>query len=160
MIQYRKLKKEDVKQVQRVALETWKFAYKTIYNEKTIHRTVKSYYSDKSFKELFARIRKGNEMFLIALDGKRIIGYAHIGKKGKYWELRRTYVLPLYLRKGIGTALAKRVEQFMKKRKAKKYIVYPHTKNKIAKNFYLKIGFKRYPKLDQGSTSPCYIKEL
>ena len=72
----------------------------------------------------------------------------------------RIYVNPKLLRRGIGSELILRIEKFLKKKRAKSYIIHPHIKNKIAINFYNKAGFLREPKLDRGWNSPCFKKYL
>ena len=72
----------------------------------------------------------------------------------------RIYVHPNFTRNGIGTMLISRVEKYLKSKKANSYVIYPHSKNKIAVNFYEKMRFKRNPNLDRGYRSPCYEKEL
>ena len=96
---------------------------------------------------------------MIAEENKKIIGYAQVGKTEGLWELLRIYISPVLIGKGIGAELMARVEKFLKKKKATKYIARPHVRNQIAKNFYKKMGFKREPRLDE-PTSPCYLKQL
>jgi ribosomal protein S18 acetylase RimI-like enzyme len=159
MILYRPIKKEDVPQIQRLALISWLFAYKNIYSKSSIIKYVSRYYSLKNFKKYFQKKSK-DEIFIVAEKNKKIIGYANIGKSKKDRELLRIYVSPNIMGKGIGSSLIKRIEKFLKSKKAKRYIVYPHAKNKIAANFYVKSGFVRFPSKDRGRVSPCYIKHI
>jgi len=160
MIVYRPLKKQDIKQIQKLALESWLFTYGKIYKEKTIRRNVADYYSDKSFADYFSKIKHNNQCFIVAADKNTILGYAHIGKKKKSWEILRIYVSPKRLGEGIGTNLIKNIEKFLKSKEAKNYAAYPHIKNKIAKNFYSKIGFQRKKSKDRGKSSICYEKNI
>ncbi len=45
-------------------------------------------------------------------------------------------------------------------KKAEKYRVYSHIKNKIANKLYCKVGFKRSKSKDRGTTSICFEKQL
>ena len=144
MIQYRRITKNSVKQVQSVALRSWKFTYRNIYSTKTIGRRVSNYYSDQSFKEyVLPRIRKGIDWFYVALEGKRVIGYSHITQGRMGWELLRIYLLPEYIGKGIGKKLLSLGESFLRRKKVRRYIVSAHAKNRLAIGFYLRNGFAR-----------------
>jgi len=94
------------------------------------------------------------------LSSGKIIGYAQAGFEKKRWEVLRIYVDPKFARKGIGTKLLKQIEVFLRKKKAKEYLIYPHNENKIAVGFYNKYGFIREPKFDRGKNSPCYLKRV
>ncbi len=157
---FRTLQKNDVLEVRKLALKAWKFAYKDIYKEKTILKSVSKYYSDENFARNFEQIKKGNSKFILVIESKKIIGYAHVCKNKRRWEVIRIYVNPKFIRKGIGTKLLQKVEVFLRKKNVKSYTIYPHVKNKIAVNFYKKYGFVRYPKLDEGWNSPCYVKKV
>jgi len=156
----REIQKEDVRQIQRIALAAWKFTYKRIYSPKSIQRYVSSYYSNKSFVRLFRAIERGNEAFFVAVEGAEIIGYVHAGKHRKGWELRRIYLFPSYIGKGIGKALLRRIERWLRSRKSKAYFVYAHSKNPIGLKFYVKNGFVRVKELDESPTSWCLEKKI
>jgi ribosomal protein S18 acetylase RimI-like enzyme len=150
----------DVKQVQLVALKAWKFTYRKIYSTKSIERYVSSYYSDQRFKERLPRVRKGFDWFFVALDGKRVIGYSHIGRGRIGWELLRIYLLPQYIGKGIGKKLLQLGEAFLKRKKARTYFVTSHKRNRLGIEFYLRNGFKITSKMVEGRSSLCFEKRL
>jgi ribosomal protein S18 acetylase RimI-like enzyme len=156
----RKATIKDAEEIRRVALTSWMFAYKDIYKKNSICKMVFDYYSDKKLKKDFDKVKNGDAEFVVALSSNKIIGYAQAGFEKKRWEVLRIYVEPKFSRKGIGTKLLKKIEAFLRKKKASSYLIYPHSKNKIAVNFYNKYGFVREPKLDRGKTSPCYLKRL
>jgi len=160
MIKFRNLEKKDIEDVRALALKSWKFAYKKIYKTTTAKRMVSSYYSDENFEKEMKSVKKGNAKFILALDSKKLIGYVHAAKIKRKWEVIRIYIDPTYTRKGIGTKLLHKIEIFLKKKNVKKYTISPHVKNKLAINFYKKLGFKREPKYDSAWNSPCYIKEI
>jgi ribosomal protein S18 acetylase RimI-like enzyme len=157
----RKATLKDKEQIRQVALRSWLFAYKNIYKEKTIHKRVFDYYSDKAFKRDFNRIAKGKGEFIAAcLPNKKIAGFVQAGFRHKRWEVLRIYIDPKFARKGLGTKLMNRIELFFRKKKAKSYVIYPHNENKIAIGFYNKYGFARKTLHDRGKNSPCFIKRL
>ena len=161
MIQYRPLLKRDVKPIQAVALKAWKYTYRNIYSPKTIQRYVSSYYSDESFEKfVLPTTRKGIDSFYVALDGRKLIGYAHVGKRREGWELFRIYLLPRYIGKGIGKRLLHLCERALKRKRAGSYFLFVHSGNKLGKDFYLRNGFVRVKRRDRGSTSLCLEKKL
>ncbi len=159
-MQYRLIKRGDVKQVQSVALAVWKYTYRNIYSPKRIEKYVSSYYSDKSFGRLFSALKKGNESFFVAVKSRKIVGYAHAGKEKKGWELRRIYLLPKYIGKGIGRGLLARIERWLRRKGAGRYFVLVHSKNSIGINFYVSSGFARVKRKDESSTSWYFEKRL
>lgn len=159
-MQIRKLKKSDTCEVRKLALKSWRFAYRNIYNETTIKRNIDDYYADKRFLKDFKDMKAGNCEFIVAVEAGKIVGYAQASKLRSGWEVLRIYVDPKQLRKGIGGRLLRRIEAFLKKKRVKQYTIYPHVKNKIATNFYKKSGFTRAPRRDRGWNSPCFIKQF
>jgi ribosomal protein S18 acetylase RimI-like enzyme len=160
MVTYRIIRKQDVQKIQKLALESWLFTYRKIYTKKTILKEVADFYSTKRFELFLARIKRKKEYFIVAIDKNNVVGYAHVGTKNKKWELFRIYINPSHIRKGIGGKLIYYIEKFLKSKRAKKYIVYPHIKNKIAKNFYSKVGFQRNKSKDRSKSSICYEKNI
>lgn len=160
MLKYRLLQEKDIKKIQNLALKAWFFTYKGIYTEKTIRKEVAKFYSDKNFKRFIDRINKEKDYFIVAIDKSDVLGYAHIGLKNNIWELHRLYVNPYQIGKGIGSRLVHLIEKFLKSKRAKKYIIYPHIKNKIAIRFYHKIGFRREKLKDRSKSSICFQKYL
>ncbi len=161
MIRYRRLVEGDVKQVQSVALRAWKFTYGKIYSTKSIERFVSRYYSDQMLKErILPRVRKGFDWFSVALDGKRIVGYSHIGRGRVGWELFRIYLLPKYIGIGVGKKLLQLGEAFLKRKKARRYFVTAHKRNRLGIRFYLRNGFTITSKMVEGRSSLCLEKRL
>lgn len=156
----RRATKKDINPIRKIALASWLFAYKNIYKTSTIKKMVADYYSDKSFENDFEKIKIGKSQFIVVTISNKIVGYAQVSKEKKIWDVGRIYVSPKATRKGIGSKLLRNIETFLKSKGVNEYVIYPHIKNKIAINFYKKLGFVREPKLDHGSNSPCYWKEL
>jgi len=93
---------------------------------------------------------KGVEWFYVALEGGRVIGFSHISHSRMRWELLRIYLLPEYLGKGIGKKLLSLGEEFLGRRKVRRYFVSAHAKNRRAIEFYLRNGFVRTKSKDKG----------
>ena len=138
-----------MKQVQSVALRSWKFTYRNIFSTRTIRRRVSTYYSARSFdQDVFPRVRRGYDWFYVAVDGNRVVGYSHITRGRMGWELLRIYLLPRYMGKGIGKKLLQLGERFLRRKKADGYYVFAHRRNRPAVQFYARNGFVRASRKD------------
>ena len=140
-----------MKQVQSVALRSWRFTYKEIWSTRSIERRVSTDYSDQSFDEhVFPRIQKGVDWFYVALESNRLVGYSYITRSKMGWELVRIYLLPEYIGKGIGKKLLQLGENFLRRKKANGYYVFAHRRNRHAVEFYIRNGFARSTSKDTG----------
>src|SRR5690242_16451211 len=126
MARYRVLRKEDVPEIQKVALKAWKCAYRRYgLSLKHIRRFVTERYSTDSFeKTVFPSIKKGDSQFYLATDKGKIVGYSNAGPGSWGWELYRIYLLPEYIGKGVGKKLLLLAEDFLRSKKARKYHAY------------------------------------
>ena len=149
MIGYRTIKKSDVAEVQRVARKAWMHTYRETVPVNLINRFLSERYSDNSFRKVFQSIAKGSSQFNLAVDGRKIVGYANVRRGQRGWELYRIYLLPEYIGKGIGKRLLKLGERFFKKKGARKYYVYVYSRNKRALDFYSRNGFMRMKQKDR-----------
>ena len=159
-MKYRTIRKGDIEKIQELAMRAWKNCYKEIYCESRIKKEVETHYETGQLERDVESARIGNECFIVAEDKDRIFGYAQVKKQERTWELMRIYVEPTMIGKGTGTILIERVDKWLRKKGAKKYIAHPHTKNTPAKRFYRKMGFTRKPTGDRGWNSPCFEKLL
>jgi ribosomal protein S18 acetylase RimI-like enzyme len=151
VVRYRRLTARDVRQVQSVAIRSWKFTYAGIYSIKTIERRVSSDYSDLSFaRRVLPRVRRGVDWFYVAFDGNLLIGFSYIGRGRHGWELIRLYLLPEYVRKGIGKKLLRLGENFLRRKNVTVYVVFAHARNRHGIEFYLRNGFTRVSSKDVG----------
>tara|TARA_Y100000034_G_C6588571_1_gene255596 strand:+ start:58 stop:540 length:483 start_codon:yes stop_codon:yes gene_type:complete len=158
MLRYRLIKKSDISKIRSVALQCWLDAYKQIYKESIIKKFIANFYSMENIDKSIQNTNNKKAWFCIVLDHEKVIGFSHIGKKEKDWELFRIYILPSYQRKGIGLELIRKCEKFLKSKNLKSYLVYSHSKNKLAIKFYKKLGFIRQKNKDRGNTSYCFKK--
>ena len=104
---------------------------------------------------------------LLAYGADLLVGYANGWKvqgfwkstlrpRGKAhrlngWELGRTYLLPGYIGKGVGKGLLDRWEQFLRRKKARRYFVSYNARNRLARDFYRRNGFARAREYDDGN---------
>ena len=149
MIGFRTLKKSDVPEVQRVARKAWMHTYSETVPVTIIDRFLAERYSNNSFKKVFQSIAKGGARFQLAVDGRKIVGFANVRRGQKGWELYRIYLLPEYIGKGVGRELLKLGERFFEEKKARKYYVYVYSRNKRALDFYFRNGFVRVKERDK-----------
>jgi len=170
------LKEEDIQQLQEVALKVWEFTYQGIYTRASIRRQVSEYYATGVLKAQIRGVKRGRLCFQVALDNKRLIGYANGGRtKGAWkllrflhqedentsgWELFRIYILREYHGREIGKELLHRWERFLRRRRVRHYSVYFEPKNKLGERFYLRNEFVRAKELDRGPSSACFVKTL
>jgi ribosomal protein S18 acetylase RimI-like enzyme len=169
---YRELNREDIRQVQEVALKAWRRTYRHIYSPSSIEHQVSNYYSTENLEGILQGVRQKKLYFQVAIDNERIVGYVNGGRNGdpflpkgrahktSGWELFRIYLLPDYIGRGIGKELLHLWEGFLREKKARRYSVYIEPKNKLGNEFYLRNGFVRANKLDRGFSSPCLVKKL
>ena len=160
MVQYRLLQKKDFPEIRRVALESWCHTYRKIYTAKTITERVAAYYFDPGLIKAYQSTMRKGAWFCVATFRRKIIGYSHIRKRKGSWELFRIYILPSFHHQGIGSALVRRGENFLRSKKARKYLVYPNSRNKSGIRFYQAMGFIQNPSKYQDSTHPCFEKVL
>ncbi|MGD8506780.1 MAG: GNAT family N-acetyltransferase [Candidatus Bathyarchaeota archaeon] len=85
------------------------------------------------------------QIFVAEAKGK-IVGFLMLEWSGTQWnrvaEIGLIAVLPRYRRKGFGSSLIKRMEQYAKKKRIRKTYVEPSGENKIAIHFFIKNGYK------------------
>ena len=103
MIQVRKAKSEDVLGIQQVAHVTWHDTYEHIMRPDTRAHVLAEFYSEES---LACSLERDETAFLVAEEQGRIIGFAQaLPRPHSGYEVTRTYILPQYQRKGVGTQL-------------------------------------------------------
>ena len=85
------------------------------------------------------------QVFVAEVNGKAV-GFLMLEWPGTWWnrvaEIGWIAVLPEYQRKGFGTALMKRMEQYAEEKGIRKIYVEPSVENKIAIHFYIENGYK------------------
>ena len=136
VITYRSFKRSDAKQIHKVTMVAWKLTYKHIFDVEYIEKFVNYAYEIERLKACFNDIESGKTFFQVVLDNDRIIGFCQISVRGIEAILNRIYILPNYLKKGIGFNLLQLVENYLTKNKILSYYWYVHKDNALGVNFY------------------------
>ncbi len=160
-MKYRRLQKEDLQSIREVASESWKHAYRNIFDDSYIKEWVEANYSLDTLLSILSDSDTGKAFFYVAENEGRVIGFCHIGDRGNGWELLRIYLLPDFMGTGIGTRFIQLGEHFLRTKKASKYAVFVHKDNLPAIGFYRRNEFVRDPNLDKKDISEqCWSKKL
>jgi ribosomal protein S18 acetylase RimI-like enzyme len=144
MITIEKPSVEDAKDIQQVFYETWLATYpnkEAGITEEDVEEKFNDRFSKQSIQERIKDIsdKSGNKLFLVAKDGKSIVGVCRIVKNKTFNQLVAIYVLPRHQGKGIGMMFWNNAIKFFGNKKD--IIVQVATYNIQAINFYKKIGF-------------------
>jgi ribosomal protein S18 acetylase RimI-like enzyme len=93
--------------------------------------------------EVFKKsLNNPEELPLVAVVGEKVVGtMTKVAQFGGYGYQGRFAVEPDYQRQGIGTALSKAAEQFLKSRGAKKLFVHIRDNNDVSVNFAIMHGY-------------------
>jgi GNAT superfamily N-acetyltransferase len=129
-LRIRKFRKGDAKEVSRLKISSQMEILKDYYPPNVVEffcrKNTPKYVLDKSKEiELFVAVEKG-----------KIIGVNGLKKNA----VRSFYVLPSFIRKGVGRKLMENVEKIAIKRGIKKLIVHSSL---YAEGFYRKCGFRK-----------------
>ncbi|WP_461200548.1 GNAT family N-acetyltransferase [Anoxybacillus sp. TBDG-1] len=139
----RKMKQEDIKQVQYIAKITWNATYEGIIPSDAQKNFLKSAYSDERMKQ-----RLQHSTLFVAEVENSIVGFANfssIREDGEV-ELWAIYVHPEQQGRGIGSALLQKGIQIDG---ANKIYVNVEKDNQIGKSFYEAKGFEVVKEFDE-----------
>jgi len=92
-------------------------------------------------KDIKRKRREHPELFLVALDGKTIVGVLMGGYDGHRGAINYFGVAPTYQRKGVGRALMETIEKKMARLGCPKINLYIRVSNKSVGAFYQKFGY-------------------
>lgn len=134
----------DVAGIQAVAMESWRAAYQEIFTPEFINDFVARAYERQT---LLCSIANPADIFLVARDGARVVGFCHFGAGGL--QLYRIHLLPEYQHRGIGTRLIAELELRLAGRDIASYHCYVHCRNEQAQGFYQRRGFVHQSERDQ-----------
>jgi len=105
----------------------------------------------KTGKELRKNFSRKDSKIFVAIDHNKIVGYvigwikvrklSHIKKCGYCSDL---FVLKEYRRRGLGTKLIRKFEEWCKKKGIRYLELDTHVNNRVGKVFYPSCGFKEY----------------
>lgn len=138
----RKMKEEDIQQVQQVAKTSWNYTYEGIIPPEIQENFLKSAYND----EMMIRRLERSIIFVAEVDGK-IVGFANyspVKEEGKV-ELVAIYLYPEYQGNGIGTSL---LEEGFNLDGVKEISINVEKENRIGTTFYKAKGFKVVSEFD------------
>ena len=144
----RPIRESDVKSVHAVALETWQYTYRNIFNQQFIENFVNQNYAPDATISLFPRLNSGTMCFYVAEYESKVIGFCNIGINQQMAELYRIYLLPAYIGQGIGQKLLGLGETFLSEHNIPSYFCFVHKDNEIGKRFYLRYGFQHIHEKD------------
>ncbi|MCX6713845.1 MAG: GNAT family N-acetyltransferase [Candidatus Vogelbacteria bacterium] len=144
MMTIQKPKPEDVKEIQDVFYQTWLVTYpneKAGVTKEDIDERFKNRFSNEAIAKRTDEILddSGQQLFLVAKDGNKIIGVCFLAKKEDRNQLQAIYVLPEYQSKGIGQMFWVKIKEFFSENKDIVVQVADYNDQAIA--FYKKLGF-------------------
>jgi ribosomal protein S18 acetylase RimI-like enzyme len=137
----RALHETDVQAVYAVALEAWHFTYQDIYPAVFIDHFVQTHYAPEGLLRLVPHVQAGQQFFHVALAQSSVVGFCHMAATRHGMELLRMYVRPSYIGKGMGRALLRQGEEFIRSRGHHTYGCFVHKANELGKHFYVRNGF-------------------
>jgi len=96
-----------------------------------------------SFEALKKAVTDKNQLFLVAVEGQTLMGFAQTVRQSKETaELDRIFLLPEYTGKGVGTQLLGAALDVLKKEGISRLTVRAGKDETLARRFYEKNGFK------------------
>lgn len=127
---------DDVKEIRRVAMESWLDTYTSLVSEKSIKEVVDDWYDTH---ELLDQVE--DPVFFVAEDKDQIVGFIH-ASVGETSHLHRLYLKPDYQRKGFGTELYRKMEDKLEEYEVEEIELEVLTGNEKGLGFYRDKGFK------------------
>ncbi len=146
----------DIAGIQLASLASWRATYSGIMTREAIEDFVTRNYTRAA---LLISIERSADIFLVAKDGERVVGFCHLGDRGGGPELYRLYLIPEYWRQGVGSHLLALMEQRLRERAIPAYRCFVHERNERARAFYARRGFVRDPSCDEEDVL-CLRKEV
>lgn len=139
-----KMKEEDIEQVAKILIDSWKIAYKDIID--------KSFLQNLSLREKIEKLkeeyRTGTHIIARNKETNEILGITRFGKRLdeldrfiKYdGEIYALYVKPGLLRKKIGSKLLLYAKESLKEQGKHKIIIWCLKENEPSRKFYESMG--------------------
>jgi ribosomal protein S18 acetylase RimI-like enzyme len=147
-IVFRQLKESDAPSIQAVALEAWRYTYRTIFDQQFIENFVRRNYAPEATVALLPRVHSGSMLFDVAEQESKIVGFCNIGVTEQGAQLLRIYLLPAYIGQGLGRKLLRLGEDFVNAHGISTYFCFVHKDNEIGKRFYLRSSFRHVTEKD------------
>ncbi|MEW4194201.1 GNAT family N-acetyltransferase [Bacillus altitudinis] len=140
----RKMKPVDIKQVQDVAITTWKATYEGIIPLEIQENFLKFAYNNERMKQRLER-----SIILVAEVNDKVVGFANfspINKEDRKVELSAIYLYPEQQGKGIGSALLQEGIKVLDN--VNEIYINVEKDNKIGRIFYEAKGFEVVKEFD------------
>jgi ribosomal protein S18 acetylase RimI-like enzyme len=96
------------------------------------------------------KMRVQPELFLVALEGPRLVGTTMAGFDGHRGWVYYVAVLPEHRRRGVGRALMRRVEAELAARGCPKINLQVRSTNRPAADFYRRLGYRIEDRISMG----------
>jgi GNAT superfamily N-acetyltransferase len=148
-IEYRPLADSDFAGVHRVALESWRSAYRGLIDEAHIEATVNDHYSAERLRQVLGKVATGSRYFEVAVRDAQVLGFCTIVFTSLGAELSRLYVLPEVFCTRVGWRLLQRAAQYLRSHGYHSCHSWMHRGNQRAINMYLRFGARHVPELDR-----------
>jgi GNAT superfamily N-acetyltransferase len=143
----------DIPAIQATAAAAWRATYGSYMEAAFINNFLARAYRVEA---LTAEIAAGQCCFLVAQAADELIGFGQVGPSMARRapapvapaDLVRLYLLPAWQGRGVGTALLRRLEAWLRAVGYPRYGAYVHVRNIPAQRFYLRQGFVHLPAAD------------
>lgn len=132
----RHAEKDDVKEIRRVAMESWLDTYKGLLSEEAIRDVVDDWYDTHELLE-----QVNDPVFFVAVKEDNLVGFIHASVDEKS-HLHRLYIKPDYQRKGLGTELYRKMEDKLESYQVDKIELEVLSGNEKGLGFYRDKGFE------------------
>jgi ribosomal protein S18 acetylase RimI-like enzyme len=149
VIEYRPLADSDFSGVYRVALESWRSAYRGLMDEERIEATVSDHYSAERLRQVLDKVTAGSRYFEVAVRDAQVLGFCTIVFTSLGAELSRLYVLPEVFGTRVAWTLLRRAAQYLRSRGFHSCHSWMHRGNQRAIKMYLRSGARHVPELDR-----------
>lgn len=148
-IQYRPLADSDFAGVHRVALESWRSAYRGLMDDERIEATVNDHYNAERLRQVLGKVASGSRYFEVAVRDAQVLGFCTIVFTSLGAELSRLYVLPEVFGTRVGWTLLQHAAQYLRSQGHHSCHSWMHKGNQRAIKMYLRSGARHVPELDR-----------
>jgi [ribosomal protein S18]-alanine N-acetyltransferase len=137
-VRIRKFRKEDASQVAEVMVES----FATFFSQQQLSLLKKQFAASRFRKKSLFKDRFSETVSFVALDKKTVVGYLRVmsGSNG-LGSLDLIGIRPDYIGKGVGRKLARRADDYWRKKGMRKISTSVSAHNKRALLYYIKLGF-------------------
>jgi ribosomal protein S18 acetylase RimI-like enzyme len=145
----------DVAAIQSLLVDTWHHTYDSIYGSDRVSEITREWHSVAALER---RLAMPESEFIVADDGRRILGIAFALAHGDHADLKQLYVAPDAQRRGIGTLLLQEILDSFDEAHA--VLLEVEAENGAALAFYRKHGFVEQAHSDHCNGEPGFATIL